>query len=256
MPRGQAGRVDEQNWWGLRGEAEEHTSRDRAAAAQLQPIIYCGEHRPVLPELQIFFKWSQKSRVLCEITKGLQAGNRVYFLETLLGPNTSHLWARLGPWASGVPSVTVRSIRARGAVSKGGLAVFRRGWCGGWDSAPRAQGGKHIPGPARSPDCVGWVAVAALNLPLIPSHPYFLRRECSRVLCALCEGRWERKRQCNNHWGNRGLTLSWKMDLMLGMWPGFGEPQGFLYLINEDAIIPEWPLERKKHWELSEGTVL
>ena len=45
MPRGQAGRVEEQNWWGLRGEAEEHTSPRRQR--QL------SSRRPVLPELQI-----------------------------------------------------------------------------------------------------------------------------------------------------------------------------------------------------------
>lgn len=64
-------------------------------------------------------------------------------------------------------------------------------------SAVAGVGGGIVPqehkGESTSPAQLSFLIVLdelqwPLNLTLIPSYPCFLRRECSRVLCALCVG--------------------------------------------------------------------
>lgn len=151
---------------GISWGAEEHMSPRQAACAQLQPNIYCGEHRPVLPELQIFFKWSQKSRVSCEITKGLQAGNRVYFGKHCWGQHITSVGQTWLPWASACP-VAVHPIRARGAVRKGGARLFPpwlvRGGGGEVRWCPKSTRGAHPQPSSASLFC--WISCSGCSKP-------------------------------------------------------------------------------------------
>lgn len=155
----------------------------------------------------------------------------------------------LGLWS--VPSVAVHSIGACVSVRNGGSLGPTR-WVppGVWGEAvPDAHNEKSTHSPAQFPYHVGLFATAALNLTSSPPvTSQFLRRECSRVLCAQWKGSWGRKRQYNDPWDNHGLTLQWKEAIDVGNVARIGEPQGSLYLINEDVILSKWHLERKKHW--------
>lgn len=74
----------------------------RAAAALLTPTLVMRNADLRCHNFRYFLSEARSPEFNVKSPKVYMLATDLIIFKTLLGPNTSHLWARLGSWASGV----------------------------------------------------------------------------------------------------------------------------------------------------------
>lgn len=146
--------------------------------------------------------------------------------ETLLGPNTSFLWARLSSQPLGQAPTAAHPSTARVSWIRNGACRFPRGAGVRGGALAKERGEKSAHSPAHCPYRVGLCAAAARTWP----HPFPLSGEFVRwgyPQGARCSADGQLRKEEVMPWDNSPSTE--KKQLRLGMWQRLVNHRGFAH---------------------------